>query len=74
MEKETFEGKWQQMKGDIQKKWGKLTDDEIQQTKGDYEKLMGTIKEKYGNSKENVKEEVNKFIRDFKNNSDSSKH
>jgi uncharacterized protein YjbJ (UPF0337 family) len=66
MEKETFEGKWQQMKGDIQKKWGKLTNDEIEQTKGDYNVFMGKLTEKYGDSKSNLKDEVNEFIRNYK--------
>ncbi len=29
MNKDVFEGKWEQIKGDVQKKWGKLTNDDL---------------------------------------------
>ena len=31
----TIKGKWLEIKGDVRKAWGKLTDDELEQTKGD---------------------------------------
>lgn len=36
----TIKGKWLEIKGEIQKSWGKLTDDEIDKTQGD---LMNQI-------------------------------
>ncbi len=66
MEKESFEGKWQQMKGKIQKKWGEFTGDEIDQIKGNYDQFVGKVTEKYGKSKDQARDEVNSFIRNFK--------
>ena len=31
MNEDILKGKWKQMKGDVQKKWGKLTDDDIEE-------------------------------------------
>lgn len=55
---DTIEGKWKQMKGSVQSKWGELTDDEIDQIDGNRERLEGKIQEKYGVSKEEAKKQV----------------
>jgi uncharacterized protein YjbJ (UPF0337 family) len=41
-------GKWLEVKGDIQKAWGKLTDDELDKVKGDMKQISGLIQQKYG--------------------------
>lgn len=56
------QGKWKQLKGQAQAKWGELTDDELDQVEGDREALEGKIQAKYGKSKEEAKKEVNDFI------------
>lgn len=58
MNKDTFEGKWEQVKGDVQKKWGKLTNDDLDVIKGDSKKLVGKLQEKYGMTKEEAEKEV----------------
>ena len=45
-------GKWLELKGEIQKAWGKLTSDEIEQTKGDITSIAGLVKQKYGENQE----------------------
>jgi len=59
MNQATMKGKWNQMKGDAKKKWGNLTDDDLQQVEGDHDKLVGKIQERYGKSKEEAEREVN---------------
>lgn len=61
MNKDQFEGKWKQIKGDFRKKYGKITDDEYQESEGNFEKLAGKIQEKYGKTKEELKEEINNW-------------
>lgn len=56
------EGKWKEMKGNVQAKWGDLTDDELQEVNGDRKALEGKIQYKYGKSKEQAKKEVDDFI------------
>jgi uncharacterized protein YjbJ (UPF0337 family) len=62
MNKDIMEGKWKQVKGDLKAKWGKLTDDEIDQAEGNSEKLVGILQEKYGIEKEEAKKEVDKLF------------
>ena len=57
-----IEGKWKQMKGSIQSKWGELTDDELDQIDGDREQLEGKIQEKYGVTKEEAKNQVDEWV------------
>lgn len=44
MNKDIFEGKWKQVKGDVQKKWGLLTNDTLDEINGDSEKLLGKLR------------------------------
>ncbi len=62
MNTDTLKGKWKQMTGEVKTQWGKLTDDEILSTEGDLERLQGKIQEKYGYTKDQAKEEVNRFM------------
>lgn len=50
-------GKWLEVKGEIQKTWGKLTSDEIEATKGDVKSLAGIIQQRYGDASENIHEQ-----------------
>jgi uncharacterized protein YjbJ (UPF0337 family) len=57
-----IEGKWKQMKGSIQSKWGELTDDDLDKIDGDREQLEGRIQEKYGVTKEEAKKQVEEWV------------
>lgn len=58
MNKEQFEGNWQELKGKIKEKWGKLTDDEVAKINGKYDQLVGHLEKKYGYHKEKAEEEI----------------
>lgn len=64
MNKEILEGKWDQLKGNLQSKWGKLTDDDLEKIKGDSKVLHGKLKEYYGLSKEDIESEISD-LKDF---------
>ena len=57
-----IEGKWEQVKGAIREKWGKLTDDDLTQIKGRRDQLEGKLREKYGYAQDRVAKEVNQFL------------
>lgn len=59
-------GKWKEIKGQVIKSWGKITDDELEQTKGDLKKVAGIVQKKYGETQESVKERLNRFVRNIK--------
>ena len=52
MNDDQFDAKWERIKGEVRKHWGKLTDDDIEQVKGKRENLLAKIQERYGDTKE----------------------
>ncbi len=57
-----LEGNWKQFKGDIQRRWGELTNDELDQIEGSREKLVGKIQERYGKSHAEAEQEVDDWF------------
>jgi uncharacterized protein YjbJ (UPF0337 family) len=55
MDTNQFKGGWHQFKGELKKKWGQLTDDDLLEAEGDYEKFLGVLQKRYGDKKEEVK-------------------
>lgn len=55
---QTLKGKWQEMKGEVQKAWGRLTNDELDQAKGDMNILAGLVKQKYGDTREDFENKL----------------
>jgi uncharacterized protein YjbJ (UPF0337 family) len=56
MNKEQFEGSWKQFKGELKKKWGQFTDNDLLEAEGDYEKFLGVVQKRYGDKKEDVEQ------------------
>ena len=59
-------GKWTEIKGEIQKAWGKLTSDEIEQTKGDIKSIEGLVQQKYGNEHDKFHGKLSEIIAPFR--------
>ena len=66
MDWDRIEGNWKQVKGQVKEKWGKLTDDELEQIKGRREHLEGKIQERYGIAKDQVKKDVDAWYSSIK--------
>ena len=49
-------GGWNTLKGELKRKWGVLTDDDLTQIGGNIEKLIGTVQQKTGEARESVKQ------------------
>ena len=60
-----IEGNWTQVKGHVRKKWGELTDDELDEIAGRRQVLVGKLQERYGKSREAVEEEVDNWFDDL---------
>ena len=54
-------GKWKQMTGEVQQKWGKLTGDDLDLVDGKREALVGRIQERYGLAKDEAEKQVAEF-------------
>jgi len=51
-----IEAQWHNVRGKIQEKWGELTNNELQEAKGNYKQLVATIKKRTGASVEKIEE------------------
>ena len=61
MNKDTIQGDWEQLKGHVQKQWGKLTNDDLDIAAGNRKILTGRIQERYGKTREEAESEVKDF-------------
>ncbi len=61
MNKDILSGKWMQLKGEMRKTWGSLTDDDLDRAQGSGEKLAGILRERYGWSKEEAERRIAEF-------------
>jgi uncharacterized protein YjbJ (UPF0337 family) len=65
MNTDVLKGKWTQLKGELRKQWGMLTDDDVDRIGGDTEKLIGRVQERYGYARERAMQEVDRFLNRF---------
>jgi uncharacterized protein YjbJ (UPF0337 family) len=63
MNSDIFKGKWNQFRGQIQQKWGDLTDDDLQRIQGGQLEFEGVLQERYGYTKERAHQEVENFFK-----------
>lgn len=66
----TIKGKWLEIKGEVRKAWGKLTDDELEKTRGDVQQIRGLIQQKYGETQENYGEKLDNIITRYQDKKD----
>lgn len=66
MNTDILKGNFRQFKGEIQKQWGKLTNDDIDVAEGNSEKLAGKIQERYGIEKDEAERQVDEFCSNLK--------
>lgn len=62
---DTIKGNWKQYQGAARERWGKITDDEMQQIKGKRDQLAGKIQEAYGKTKKEAEREIDDFARQY---------
>lgn len=60
------EGKWKQVKGQVQQQWGRLTDDELDYIQGSREKLAGKLQERYGHTREEANRQIDEWANQLK--------
>ena len=65
MNKDVFEGKWKQLRGEAKVWWGKLTDDDLDKVAGEFDKFVGLLQERYGLSREQAEEEIEKRVNEY---------
>ncbi len=65
MNEDLAKGKWKQLKGEIQKTWGDITGDELEQTKGDLKSIAGLLQQRYGLAKEDASNKLSELSNRF---------
>ncbi len=61
MNKLTFKGSWNEVKGRLKKAYGDLTDDDVTYNEGQEDELLGRLQRRLGKTKD----EVRKIIADI---------
>lgn len=62
MNEDIFKGKWKQVRGDVKRWWGKLTDDDVRYIDGNKDKMIGKLQERYGFSREEAQRNLDKRL------------
>lgn len=62
---EQLKGKWNEIKGEIRTKWGKLTENELDQASGNLTSVAGIIQQRYGIKKEEAQESLQRIASKF---------
>ncbi len=58
---DTLKTKWTKLKGNVQRQWGKLTDDDLDVIEGDTKILVAKLQERYDMTKEEAEKEVEEY-------------
>jgi uncharacterized protein YjbJ (UPF0337 family) len=65
MNKDVLEGQWKQIRGEAKAWWGKLTDNDLDRAAGKFEVLVGLLQEKYGYTRQQAADEVDRRVTDY---------
>jgi uncharacterized protein YjbJ (UPF0337 family) len=61
MDKLIIKGNWKEIAGKLKQKYANLTDDDLLFVQGKEEELLGRLEKKLGQTKQQVKEMIEKF-------------
>lgn len=61
MNEDQFKGKWNQVKGKMKQTYADLTDDDLKYAEGKSDELLGRLQEKTGKTKEELKDQIDKW-------------
>ena len=67
MNEDIFTGQWKEMRGALRSWWGKLTDDDFEWIGGQKDKLIGMIQEKYGYTRDQARDEMERRFDEYMN-------
>jgi uncharacterized protein YjbJ (UPF0337 family) len=66
-----FAGQWKQMRGALKSWWRKLANDDFDRIGGQKDQLISLVQEKYGHTRDQAQQEVERRIKDYANNMSS---
>lgn len=68
MNHDIFAGQWKQMRGRLRSWWSKLSDDDFEWIGGQKDKLIGLVQEKYGYTRDQAQDEVERRFSEYGDN------
>jgi ElaB/YqjD/DUF883 family membrane-anchored ribosome-binding protein len=54
--------RWRDLRDDIQRHWGRLSEPQIEAVRGDVDELVDLVQETYGYNRERARDEVDRFL------------
>ena len=57
-----LQGKWSELKGQVQQQWGKLTDDDLTRLSGNTEELTWVLRQRYGYGQAQAEIEIDNWV------------
>lgn len=68
----TIKGKWLEIRGELKKAWGQLTNDELDKTKGDITQIGGLIQQRYGEAQDAYGKKLADIFKKFETKKDET--
>ena len=72
LNQEQINGKWDEIKGGVRNLWRDVTDEELDQVKGNIQSVSGIVQQRYSESKESIKKKLDTLMDSFDNETDKS--
>ena len=66
MNKDIFERRWKQVRGEVRGWWSRFTEADLDKVAGQFEVFISLLQEKYGYSRERAVKEIDKHIVGYK--------
>ena len=58
-----IKSEWREAKGKLRSKWGKLTDDDLEQIGGKKDVLIGRLQRRYGWKKDQAEQSLDEYLK-----------
>ncbi len=55
------DGAWNRLKGKVRERWGEITDQELEEARGNWEQFKGFIQQKTGEAADTVERKLNEM-------------
>lgn len=65
MNRDILSGNWKQIRGEVKRMWGNITDDDLDVIDGHRDKLAGVLQERFGWTRERTEQELDRFTTDM---------
>ncbi len=63
MTRQQAHSRWDQVKGRVKQRWDRLTDEDIEQVRGNLERLVDALRDRYGYDRWSAEKEINSWRR-----------